>query len=288
MAWFRKEKKPRQPPRERLEIPPDTWEKCEACGHTDIRAKFQRSFNVCPECDFHRRQRAWDYATMLLDEGSLLEVGAGLRSVDPLGFPDYPARLKRAIANAGDSDAILTVSGLLEGLPIGLGVMDFAFMGGSMGSVVGEKIARLGQRSLEKKHPLVILSASGGARMQEGVLSLMQMAKTSAVLSQLAERRIPYISVLTNPTTGGVSASFAMLGDAILAEPGAVIGFAGPRVIKQTLGQDLPEGFQTAEFLLDHGMVDRVVHRRELRDTLSRLLRHMMGRPAAAGYAQES
>jgi acetyl-CoA carboxylase carboxyl transferase subunit beta len=288
MAWFRKEKKPRQPRRERLEIPPDTWEKCEACGHTDIRDKFLRNFNVCPECDFHRRQRAWDYATMLLDDGTLAEIGNELKSVDPLGFPDYPARLKRAWANAGDTDAILTVSGQLEGLPVGIGIMDFAFMGGSMGSVVGEKIARLGQRSLEKKHPLVIISASGGARMQEGVLSLMQMAKTSAVLSQLAERRIPYISVLTNPTTGGVSASFAMLGDAILAEPGAVIGFAGPRVIKQTLGQDLPEGFQTAEFLLDHGMVDQVVHRKLLRETLSRLLRHMTGRPAAAGYAQES
>jgi acetyl-CoA carboxylase carboxyl transferase subunit beta len=288
MAWFRKEKKPRQPRRERLEIPPDTWEKCEACGHTDIRDKFLRNFNVCPECDFHRRLRAWDYAGMLFDEGTVVETGNELRSVDPLGFPDYPARLKRALANAGDNDAILTASGLLEGLPVGIGIMDFAFMGGSMGSVVGEKIARLGQRSLEKKHPLVIISASGGARMQEGVLSLMQMAKAAAVLSQLAERRIPYISVLTNPTTGGVSASFAMLGDAILAEPGAVIGFAGPRVIKQTLGQDLPEGFQTAEFLLDHGMVDQVVHRKLLRETLSRLLRHMTGRPAAAGHAQES
>ncbi len=224
---------------------------------------------------------------MLLDEGSTVEVGSELRSVDPLGFPDYPARLKRALTNAGDSDAILTVTGLLEGLPVGIGIMDFAFMGGSMGSVVGEKIARLGQRSLEKKHPLVIVCASGGARMQEGILSLMQMAKTSAVLSQLAERRIPYISVLTNPTTGGVSASFAMLGDAILAEPGAVIGFAGPRVIKQTLGQDLPEGFQTAEFLLEKGMLDQVVHRKELRDTLARLMRHMTGRPASAGHAQE-
>lgn len=288
MAWFRKDKKPRSPRRERLEIPPDTWEKCEACGHTDIRDKFQRNFNVCPECDFHRRLRAWDYAGMLFDEGTILEVSSELRSVDPLGFPDYPARLKRALANAGETDAILTVTGLMEGLPVGIGVMDFAFMGGSMGSVVGEKIARLGQRSLEKKHPLVIISSSGGARMQEGVLSLMQMAKAAAVLSQLAERRIPYISVLTNPTTGGVSASFAMLGDAIVAEPGAVIGFAGPRVIKQTLGQDLPEGFQTAEFLLDHGMVDQVVHRKLLRETLSRLLRHMTGRPAAAGYAQEA
>ena len=154
---------------------------------------------------------------------------------------------------------------MVDGLPVNLGVMDFAFMGGSMGSVVGEKIARLGQRSLERKYPLIVICASGGARMQEGVLSLMQMAKVSAVLAQLAERRIPYISILTNPTTGGVSASYAMLGDAILAEPGAVIGFAGPRVIKQTLGQDLPEGFQTAEFLLDHGMLDQVVHRRSLK-----------------------
>lgn len=288
MAWFRKEKKAREPRRQRLEIPPDTWEKCEACGHQDLRDKFQRNFNVCPECDYHRRMRAYDYAQMLLDKDSLVEVGSELRSVDPLGFPEYPGRLKRALANAGEGDAILTVTGLIEGLPLGIGIMDFAFMGGSMGSVVGEKIARLGQRSLEKKHALVIISASGGARMQEGVLSLMQMAKASAVLSQLAERRIPYISVLTNPTTGGVSASFAMLGDAIVAEPGAVIGFAGPRVIKQTLGQDLPEGFQTAEFLLDHGMVDQVIHRKLLRETISRLLRHMTGRPAAAGYTQES
>jgi acetyl-CoA carboxylase carboxyl transferase subunit beta len=170
-------------------------------------------------------------------------------------------------------------------MPVNIGAMDFAFMGGSMGSVVGEKIARLGQRSLEKKWPLILISASGGARMQEGVLSLMQMAKTSALLAQLSERRIPYVSILTNPTTGGVSASYAMLGDAILAEPGAVIGFAGPRVIKQTLGQDLPEGFQTAEFLLTHGMVDRVVHRHQLKRTVGQLLRHMSGKPAAVGWA---
>jgi acetyl-CoA carboxylase carboxyl transferase subunit beta len=173
----------------------------------------------------------------------------------------------------------------MDGIPVNLGVMDFAFMGGSMGSVVGEKIARAGQRALERKQPLIIVSASGGARMQEGVLSLMQMAKASAVLSQLAERGLPYVSLLTNPTTGGVSASYAMLGDLILAEPGAVIGFAGPRVIKQTLGQDLPEGFQTAEFLLEHGMLDAVVHRRELKPTIGQLLRHMTGKPAAAGYA---
>ena len=284
-AWFRKEKKPRQPRGEKLEIPPDVWEKCEACGHTDIREKFIRNMNVCPNCDYHRRIRANDYLNILLDEGTIDEKDQDLRSVDPLNFPDYPARLKKALANAGDSDAIVTASGQMDKMPVNLGVMDFAFMGGSMGSVVGEKIARLGQRSLEKKFPLIIISASGGARMQEGVLSLMQMAKTSAVLSQLAERRIPYVSILTNPTTGGVSASFAMLGDAILAEPGAVIGFAGPRVIKQTLGQDLPEGFQTAEFLLDHGMVDSVVHRHQLKLTVGRLLRHMSGEPAADGWA---
>jgi acetyl-CoA carboxylase carboxyl transferase subunit beta len=284
MAWFRKEKKPRQPRRERLEIPADVWEKCEACGHTDIREKFERNLNVCPECDYHRRIRATEYVNLLLDDGQYEELDPELRSVDPLTFPEYPARIARATQNAGEADAIMTVSGTLGSMPVFLGVMDFAFMGGSMGSVVGEKISRMGQRSLERKYPLVLVSASGGARMQEGVLSLMQMAKTSAVLSQLAERRIPYISVLTNPTTGGVSASFAMLGDAIVAEPGAVVGFAGPRVIKQTIGQDLPEGFQTAEFLMDKGMLDAVVHRRDLKRTIGQLLRHMSGQPAAAGW----
>jgi len=284
MAWFRKEKKPRQPKRERLEIPADVWEKCEACGHTDIREKFIRNLNVCPNCDYHRRIRATDYCNLLLDEGSPEELELDIRSTDPLSFPEYPARLKKATANAGDGDALLAAAGTIEELPVSLGVMDFAFMGGSMGSVVGEKIARLGQRSLERKHPLIVICASGGARMQEGVLSLMQMAKVSAVLAQLAERRIPYIAILTNPTTGGVSASYAMLGDAIIAEPGAVIGFAGPRVIKQTLGQDLPEGFQTAEFLLDHGMLDQVVHRRDLKHTVGQLLRHMSGRPSVTGW----
>ena len=285
MAWFRKEKKPRQPRRDRLEIPADVWEKCEACGHTDIREKFVKNFNVCPTCDYHRRIRATDYCSLLLDDGSIEELELDIRSTDPLGFPEYPARLKKATANAGEGDALLASSGTIDDLPVSLGVMDFAFMGGSMGSVVGEKIARLGQRSLERKHPLIIICASGGARMQEGVLSLMQMAKVAAILAQLAERRIPYIAILTNPTTGGVSASYAMLGDAILAEPGAVIGFAGPRVIKQTLGQDLPEGFQTAEFLLDHGMLDQVVHRKELKHTVGQLLRHMSGRPSASGWA---
>jgi acetyl-CoA carboxylase carboxyl transferase subunit beta len=285
MAWFRKEKKPRQPRRERLEIPADAWEKCEACGHTDLREKFVRNLNVCPSCDYHRRIRAGDYIAILLDEGTVEEIEVDVRSTDPLGFPEYPARLKKALSNAGDSDAVVTTTGSLGDMPVNLAAMDFAFMGGSMGSVVGEKITRLGQRSLERKFPLIIVSASGGARMQEGVLSLMQMAKVSAMLAQLAERRVPYVSILTNPTTGGVSASYAMLGDAIIAEPGAVVGFAGPRVIKQTIGQDLPQGFQTSEFLLDHGMLDAVVHRRLLKQTVGQLLRHMSGQPAATGWA---
>jgi acetyl-CoA carboxylase carboxyl transferase subunit beta len=285
-AWWAKKKEPRRPRAERLEIPPDAWEKCEACGHTDLREKFVRNLNVCPACDYHRRIRANEYVSLLLDDGSVEEVAADVRSTDPLGFPEYQARLKKASNNAGEGDALLAVSGTLGDMPVTLGVMDFAFMGGSMGSVVGEKISRLGQRSLERKYPMILVSASGGARMQEGVLSLMQMAKAAAILSQLGERRIPYVSILTNPTTGGVSASFAMLGNAILAEPGAVIGFAGPRVIKQTIGQDLPDGFQTAEFLLDHGMLDDVVHRKDLKRTVGQLLRHMSGKPAAVGYAE--
>src|SRR5216117_1960064 len=288
MAWFRKEKKARQPRRERLEIPPDVWEKCEACGHTDIREKFWRNLNVCPNCEYHRRIRASDYANLLIDDGTQEELEVELRSTDPLGFPDYPQRLKKAMTNAGDSDALFACGGLLEALPINLGVMDFAFMGGSMGSVVGEKIARLTRRSHEKKLPLVIVSASGGARMQEGVLSLMQMAKTSAALAQLHRDCIPYISILTDPTTGGVSASFAMQGDVVLAEPGALIGFAGQRVIKQTIGQDLPEGFQTAEFLLEHGQIDDVVPRASLRDTTARLLRHMQGQRPQVELAELS
>ena len=282
MAWFRKEKKPRQPRRERLEIPPDTWEKCEACGHTDIRNQFLRNLNVCPACDFHRRVRAWEYAAMLLDEGSTVEVGSELRSVDPLGFPDYLARLKRSLTNAGDSDAILTLTGLLEGLPVGIGIMDFAFMGGSMGSVVGEKITRMFERAADEKQPAVLLSSSGGARMHEGMLSLLQMAKTSAALASLNEAGGYSICVLTNPTTGGVTASFASVCDVTLAEPGALIGFAGQRVIQETIREKLPEGFQRAEYLLEHGMLDMVVERKDLRDTLGRLMAYLMPEKAAA------
>lgn len=278
MAWFKKERKPRTPQRERLEIPADAWEKCDVCGHVDLREKFEKNLNVCPECGRHRRITAEDYIEILTDEGTWRELFVGLKSLDPLGFEHYPDRLSAALKKAGPSDAFYAGFGRIERLPYHLGVMNFKFMGGSMGSVVGEKIARLARRSLDKKLPLVIVSASGGARMQEGVLSLMQMAKTSAAIAQLGKNGIPYISVLTDPTTGGVSASFAMQGDVILAEPGAVIGFAGQRVIKQTIGQDLPEGFQTAEFLLEHGQIDDVVPRGSLRETIARLLRHMRGR----------
>jgi acetyl-CoA carboxylase carboxyl transferase subunit beta len=278
MAWFKKERKPRTTERVRLEIPADAWEKCDACGHTDIKDRFLQALNVCPSCGHHRRIPAQEYIDLLVDEGSWHELDAKLRSTDPLKFENYKERLDLAIKKAGPLEGVRTGYARLDGMPLDLGVMDFAFMGGSMGSVVGEKIARLTRRSAEKGIPLLIVSTSGGARMQEGALSLMQMAKTSVEIARLQRAGVPFISVLTNPTTGGVSASYAMQGDVILAEPGAVVGFAGPRVIKQTIGQDLPEGFQTAEFLLEHGMVDAVVSRSELRGTAARLLRHMAGR----------
>jgi acetyl-CoA carboxylase carboxyl transferase subunit beta len=284
MAWFKKERKPRTSERVKLEIPADAWEKCDECGHIDIKERFVRALNVCPNCGAHRRISAQEYIDLLVDEGSWHELDQALRSADPLKFENYRERMQAAIKKAGPLEAIRSGYGRLDGLAVNLGVMDFAFMGGSMGSVVGEKVARLGRRSIDRHIPLIIVSASGGARMQEGVLSLMQMAKASVVVAELADRRVPFVSILTNPTTGGVSASYAMQGDVILAEPGAVVGFAGPRVIKQTIGQDLPEGFQTSEFLLEHGMVDAVVPRSELRETTAQLLRHMAGRaPAEAG-----
>ncbi len=280
MSWFRKERKRRSTTRARLEIPRDAWDKCAECGHVDIQEKFERELQVCPHCGHHRRISAHRYIELLTDPDSFEELFADIRPVDPLQFDGYQERALRAQRRVGMADAIVTGSGTLTGLPLNIGAMEFGFMGGSMGSVVGEKIARLAQRSLEGHVPLVLVSCSGGARMQEGVLSLMQMAKTSALIAQLREERIPYISILTNPTTGGVSASYAMQGDVNLAEPGAVIGFAGPRVIKQTIGQDLPRGFQTAEFLLEHGMIDAVVPRDELATTTARLVRLMQGAPA--------
>ena len=285
MAWFKKERKPRTTSeRVKLEIPADAWEKCEECGHIDIKERFVRALNVCPNCGAHRRISAQEYIDLLIDEGSWHELDEKLRSADPLQFENYRERMQAAIKKAGPLEAIRTGYARLDLLTINLGVMDFAFMGGSMGSVVGEKVARLARRSIDRRDPLIIVAASGGARMQEGVLSLMQMAKTSVVIAELASHGIPFVTILSNPTTGGVSASYAMQGDVILAEPGAVVGFAGPRVIKQTIGQDLPQGFQTAEFLLEHGMIDAVVPRSELRETTAQLLRHMAGRaPVEAG-----
>jgi len=283
MAWFRKDRRPRTSQREKLEIPADVWEKCEECGHVDVRENFARKLEVCPNCGNHRRYSALEYVALLTDPDSFEPADTNLRSVDALKFEHYPDRLAASLKKAGELDALISGSATLDELPYQLAVMNFKFMGGSLGSVVGEKIARASRRALDRREPLVIVSASGGARMQEGVLSLMQLAKTSVGISQLKDRGIPFLSVLTNPTTGGVSASYAMQGDIIVAEPGALVGFAGPRVIKQTIGQDLPDGFQTAEFLLEHGMVDAVVPRGRLRATLSRLMRLLLNEPAPEG-----
>ncbi|MSR06903.1 MAG: acetyl-CoA carboxylase carboxyltransferase subunit beta [Gemmatimonadetes bacterium] len=280
MAWFRKDRKARTSSREKLEIPADAWDKCDECGHVDLREKFDRALQVCPNCGYHKRINSRKYIEILTDPDSFEELFENIRPVDPLRFESYADRLVATQKLVGMADAVVTGAGTLTGVPLHVAAMEFAFMGGSMGSVVGEKIARLTALSLKKKVALVIVSASGGARMQEGVLSLMQMAKTSPLISQLRDQGIPYISILTNPTTGGVSASWAMQGDINLAEPGALIGFAGPRVIKQTIGQDLPKGFQTSEFLVEHGMVDAVVPRSDLADTVARLIRLMQRRPA--------
>jgi acetyl-CoA carboxylase carboxyl transferase subunit beta len=277
MAWFRKPKKPLQASDKR-DLPGDVFYKCDGCGEILPREKLAQNLNVCPHCGFHYRISARQYVDLLVDEGTFQELDAGLRSGDPLGFVDlkpYRDRLDAAHRKGGSGDAALSGHGLSDGIPVALAVMDFSFIGGSMGSVVGEKIARAGRFALERKTPFLVVSASGGARMMEGIFSLMQMAKTSAVLARLHEEGLPFISILTDPTTGGVTASYAMLGDVILAEPGALVGFAGPRVIEETIKQELPEGFQRAEFLERHGMVDRVVPRTELRDTVALLLRHL-------------
>jgi acetyl-CoA carboxylase carboxyl transferase subunit beta len=288
MAWFKKERKPRSSQRERLEIPADAWEKCDGCGHIDIREKFEKALNVCPECGKHKRFSAEEYVQLLTDEGTWRELWSDLRSGDPLRFEHYEERLERARKKAGESDALYAGIGRLEDLPFHLGVMNFAFMGGSMGSVVGEKVARLARRSAERKLPLVLVCASGGARMQEGVLSLMQMAKTSAAIAGMYREAVPFITILTDPTTGGVTASLAMLGDINVGEPQALIGFAGPRVIEQTVRETLPDGFQRSEFLRDHGTVDLIVDRREMRDKLAALFALMMNQPAPAAAAVET
>ncbi len=276
MAWFRKEKKPLRSA-ERRDVAPDVFVKCKGCGGILYREKLAQNLEVCPTCGFHFRIDADAYIELLVDEGSFDELDVHLRAADPLEFMDLKPYRERvqAAERTGQDEAVITGTGALNGMPLALAVMDFRYIAGSMGSVVGEKLARCGRVALERRIPLVVVSASGGARMQEGIYSLMQMAKTSVVLARLHEAGVPFVSILTDPTTGGVTASYAMLGDVQLAEPGALIGFAGPRVIEETIKQELPDGFQRAEFLLRHGMVDRVVDRRELKAELALLLRHM-------------
>lgn len=253
----------------------DLWTQCPACKEGLYNRELEQNAYVCPRCDHHLRLDAGRRVDFLADPGSFEQLSGRVRPTDPLGFEDtepYPARLERAQRKTGRPDAILTGRASIGGVAVTLAVMDFAFSGGSMGSVVGEEIARAAEHAAEHGTPLVLVAASGGARMQESALSLMQMAKTTVALEALTERGVPYVSILTDPTTGGVTASFATVADVIVAEPGALIGFAGPRVIQQTIRQHLPEGFQRAEFLLEHGMVDDVVDRREQRAYLARLL----------------
>ena len=282
MAWFRKEKKPKEPAEDkRVAIPEGLWVKCDECKEIVYKKEVDQNLNVCPKCGYHFRLTARERFEMLFDDGAYKEFANNIRSADPLEFRDtkrYRDRLKVYDQRVGKGDAVLCAEGKLDGLSVVICAMEYGFMGGSMGSVVGEKITQAAERAVDKKEPLIIVSTSGGARMQEGILSLMQMAKISAALGRLAEARLPYISVLTDPTTGGVTASYAMLGDLNIAEPKALIGFAGPRVIEQTIRQTLPEGFQRAEFLVEHGMVDLITPRAEMKPAIARFLHYFTGK----------
>ncbi|MFO7890092.1 MAG: acetyl-CoA carboxylase, carboxyltransferase subunit beta [bacterium] len=274
MDWF-KRITPGLKTQKKKKIPDGVWLKCDGCGEVVFKNKLALNNYVCTKCDFHFRIRSDKYIELLLDEGSFKETEANLKAVDFLNFKDrkrYKDRLKAATGKAGINEAIRTGFGSIGNFPVVFGVMDFAFIGGSMGSVVGEKVARAVDKAYENKLPLIIVSATGGARMQESILSLMQMAKTSSRLARFSDAGGLYISILTNPTTAGVVASYAMLGDIHIAEPGALIGFAGPRVIKQTIGEDLPEGFQRAQFQQDHGFVDMIVNRNEMKGKLIKIL----------------
>ena len=279
MTWFRKDKSPLTN-RDKRDLPSDVFEQCKGCDKILYSEKLVQTLRVCPNCNHHFRIPPKEYIRLLVNEGSFEEINAHLRNQDPLEFTDlkpYPERLKGAQEKLGTNSVVLSGIGSIGTHKVALAVMDFRFIGGSMGSLVGEKIARTARVALQFKTPLIVVSASGGARMQEGIYSLMQLAKTSAVLARLHTQRLPYISVLTDPTTGGVTASHAMLGDVNIAEPGALIGFAGPRVISDTIRQELPADFQTAEFLLSHGMIDSVVDRKDLKETIESLLDHMVG-----------
>lgn len=276
MVWFRKKKAlTASSENKKIQVPEGVWSKCKNCQEIIYAKEIERNLNVCPKCDYHFRIGARERIDQVIDQGTFVEMDAVMRSVDFLDFKDskkYKDRIKAAVNKAGDGDAVICGSGELDGLPVVVAVFDFGFMGGSMGSVVGEKITRAIEKGLETRAPVLVFSSSGGARMQESILSLMQMAKTSAALAKLKAAGIPFISVLTDPTTGGVTASFAMLGDLNIAEPRALIGFAGPRVIEQTVRETLPEGFQRSEFLVEHGAVDLIIDRREMRDRIANLL----------------
>lgn len=275
MAWFRRSKQNISSDGQKKDIPDGMWTKCPECNEIIHKKLLEQNLFTCFKCGYHFRIGSKEYFKILLDEGSYKEMDKKLRSADPLGFVDskkYSTRLDETIKKTGLYDAVRTGTGLISEIPVVIACMDFGFIGGSMGSVVGEKIARAIDVALKQKSPLIIISSSGGARMMEGALSLMQLAKTSAKLAQLSDAGVPYISVMTDPTTGGVTASFAMLGDVNVAEPAALIGFAGPRVIKQTIGKDLPKGFQRSEFLVEKGFVDLVIHRKELKEQLAKIL----------------
>lgn len=283
MDWFRKSKEGLVS-QEKMEIPDGLWTKCKGCGEVIYSRLLKDSLWVCPSCNYHFRISALTIIELLLDNGKLDETDATLSSQDPLNFRDsqkYLDRIKGSQKKTGMNDAVISGTGAVESIPVSFAVMDFAFMGGSMGSVVGEKVARAIERAIERDIPLVIVSCSGGARMQEGILSLMQMAKTSALLAVLSKKKLPFISILLNPTTAGVMASYASLGDIIMAEPKALLGFAGPRVIQQTIGQDLPEGFQSSEFFLEHGFLDLITERKDLRRNLALCLKYTYNRRPA-------
>ena len=278
MTWFKRESSELESSGEKRVRTEGLWEKCEGCRQIIWKKDLDANLNVCPKCQKHFRLDARTRLAILLDNSEWDETETNLKSTDPLSFVDtkaYRDRLVKAQKQTGISDAIINAEGTLDGKPVIVSAMEYRFIGGSMGAVVGEAITRAIEKSIEKRKPLIVVSASGGARMMEGVASLMQMAKISAALAKLDDAGLPYISVLTDPTTGGVTASYAMLGDLNIAEPGALIGFAGPRVIEQTIRQKLPEGFQRSEFLLEHGMLDAVVHRKDMKTYLSRALSFM-------------
>ncbi|HDZ10753.1 MAG TPA: acetyl-CoA carboxylase carboxyltransferase subunit beta, partial [Bacteroidetes bacterium] len=277
--WFRR-KQQGVLTTEKKVLPDGLWIKCEQCGEVLYRQELERNMWVCHKCDFHFRIQSHHYILFLLDDGSFEEFYAGIKSVDPLRFKGkkkYADQLKDAVKKTGMNEAIRTGFGKINGKPVVMAIMDFSFIGGSMGSVVGEKVALATEKAMERNLPLIIISSSGGARMMEAAFSLMQMAKTAAALARFSDRGGLYISVLTNPTTGGTTASYAMLGDVNVAEPGALIGFAGPRVIKETIGQDLPDGFQRSEFVLEHGFLDIIVKRQAMKKTLSQLIDSLKG-----------